>query len=166
MEMSGELSTSTQSGRKIAGAVSSRAPCSPTAAAPPLSEAEADDAESSEARRVAMMVRHFRCLQGKKARQTAQTAVQIGKMKRKRGGEGAGRRIRQRPTRLARPRVDAHIGIRPSSRKFGSRKGRIRAASLLGSRIAPGDHVRPTTSRGLNSGGRAARPVRGEGRER
>jgi hypothetical protein len=49
--------------------------------------------------------------------------------------------------------------------KFGSTKGRIRAASLLGGRIARGDHVRPT-SRGLNSGGWAARPVRGEGRER
>jgi hypothetical protein len=31
-----------------------------------------------------------------------------------RGGKGAGRRIRQRSTRLARPRVDAHIGVRPS----------------------------------------------------
>jgi hypothetical protein len=50
--------------------------------------------------------------------------------------------------------------------KFGSRKGRIRAASLLGGGIARGDHVRPTTSRGLNSGGWAARPVRGKGRER
>jgi hypothetical protein len=57
-----------------------------------------------------------------------------------RGGDGAGRRIRQRPTRLARSRVDA---------------------SLLGGGIASGDHVRPTTSRGLNSGGWAARPVRG-----
>jgi hypothetical protein len=37
---------------------------------------------------------------------------------------------------------------------------------LLGGGIARGDHVRPTTSRGLNSGGWAARPVRGEGRER
>ena len=35
-----------------------------------------------------------------------------------RGEEGAGRRIRQRPTRLARPRVDAHIGVRPSSREI------------------------------------------------
>ena len=50
--------------------------------------------------------------------------------------------------------------------KFGSRKGRIGAASLLGVGIASGDHVRPTTSRGLTSGGWAARPVRGEGRER
>jgi hypothetical protein len=45
--------------------------------------------------------------------------------------------------------------------KFGSRKGRIRAASPLGGGIKNGDHVRPTTSRGLNSGGWAARPVRG-----
>jgi hypothetical protein len=48
--------------------------------------------------------------------------------------------------------------------KFGSRN--VRAASLLGGGIKSGDHVRPTTSRGLNSGGWAARPVRGEGRER
>jgi hypothetical protein len=32
--------------------------------------------------------------------------------------EGAGRRIRQRPTRLARPRIDAYIGVRPSSREI------------------------------------------------
>jgi hypothetical protein len=44
LEMFGELSISTQSGLKIAGAVSSRAACSPTAAAPPPSETEADDA--------------------------------------------------------------------------------------------------------------------------
>ena len=37
--------------------------------------------------------------------------------KKKRGGEGAGRRIRQRPTRLARPRVDVHTGVRSSSRE-------------------------------------------------
>ena len=47
--------------------------------------------------------------------------------------------------------------------KFGSRKGRIRVASLLGGRIARGDYVRLTTSRGLNSGGWAARPVQGGG---
>ena len=62
---------------------------------------------------MAVVVRHFRCLQGKEARQTAQKAVQRVRRKRKRGGEGAGRRIRQRPTRLARARVDAHIGVRP-----------------------------------------------------
>jgi len=61
------------------------------------------------------MVRHFRFLQLKEARQTAKKAVQKGRRK-KRGGEGAGRRTRQRPTRLARTRVDAHIGVRPSSR--------------------------------------------------
>jgi hypothetical protein len=42
--MLGELSISTQPELKIAGAVSSRAACSPTAAAPPPSETEADDA--------------------------------------------------------------------------------------------------------------------------
>jgi len=69
------------------------------------------------------MVRHFRCLQKKEARQTAQKAVQKGRRKRKRGGEGAGRWIRQRPTRLARPRVDAHIGVRPSSREIRLEEG-------------------------------------------
>jgi hypothetical protein len=44
LEMFGELSISTQSGLKIAGAVSSRAACSPTAVTPPPSETEADDA--------------------------------------------------------------------------------------------------------------------------
>jgi hypothetical protein len=89
-----ELSISTQPGRKIAGAVSSLAACSLTAAATPPSETETDDAafplltasycypppdflspgfqgasvefdeerELSEARRVAVMVRYFRCL--------------------------------------------------------------------------------------------------------
>ena len=38
-------------------------------------------------------------------------------------GEGAGRRIRQRPARLARPRVDAHIGVRPSSREIRLEEG-------------------------------------------
>ena len=111
------------------------------------------------------MVRHFRCLQEKEARQTAQKAVQKGRRK-KREERRAGRRIRQRPTRLARPHVYAHIESDHRRGKFGSRKGRIRAASLLGGGIASGDHVRPTTSRGLNSGGWAARPVKGEGRER
>jgi hypothetical protein len=58
---------------------------------------------------------------GEEARQTAQKAVQKGRRKRREegrrgGGEEGGRRIRQRPTRLARPRVDAHIGVRLSSR--------------------------------------------------
>jgi hypothetical protein len=44
LEMFKELSIFTQSRRKIAGAVSSRAACSPTAAAPHPSETEADDA--------------------------------------------------------------------------------------------------------------------------
>jgi len=66
---------------------------------------------------MAVMVRHFRYLQRKEARQTAQKAVQKGRRKKERGGEGAGRRIMQRLTRLARPRVDAHIGVRPTSRE-------------------------------------------------
>ena len=43
--------------------------------------------------------------------------------------------------------------------KFGSRKERIKAASLLGGGIPSGDHVRPTTSRGLNLEDWAAQPV-------
>jgi hypothetical protein len=46
----------------------------------------------------------------------------IQKEKRK-GREGAGRRIRQRPTRLARPCVDAHIRVRPSSREIRLEEG-------------------------------------------
>jgi hypothetical protein len=74
---------------------------------------------------VAVIVRHFRCLQEKEARQTAQKAVQRGrKEKREREeGRGAGRRIRLRPIRLARPRVDAHIGVRPSSRDIRLEEG-------------------------------------------
>jgi hypothetical protein len=66
------------------------------------------------------------------------------------------------PGRASTPTSESHY----RRGKFGSRKGRIRAVSLLGGKIARGDHVRPTTSRGLNSGGWAARPVGGKGRER
>jgi hypothetical protein len=72
------------------------------------------------------MVKHFRYLQGKEARQIAQKAVQRARKEKERGGEGAGRRIRQirqRPTRLARPRVDTHIGVRPSSGKIRLEEG-------------------------------------------
>src|SRR6202012_530824 len=72
-------------------------------------------------------------------------------------GEGLGSNRPGWPGRASTPTPESdHRGG-----KFGSRKGRIRAASLLGGRIASGDHVRPTTSRRLNSGGWAARPVRG-----
>jgi hypothetical protein len=77
------------------------------------------------------MVRHFRYLQGKEARQTAQKAVQKGSRK-KRGGEGAGRRTRLRPTRLARPRVDAHIGVRPSSREIRLEEGTNQSSEPAG----------------------------------
>jgi hypothetical protein len=72
---------------------------------------------------VAVIMRHFRYLQGKEARQAAQKAVQKARKEKERGGEGAGCRIRQRPTRLARPRVDTHIGVRPSSRKIWLEEG-------------------------------------------
>ena len=44
--------------------------------------------ESSEARRVAVMARHFRCLQRKEARQTAQNAVQKGRKEKREEGRG------------------------------------------------------------------------------
>jgi hypothetical protein len=72
---------------------------------------------------VAAVVRHFRYLQRKEARQTAQKAVQKGRKEKERGGEGAGRRIRQRPTRLARPHIDARIGVRPSLREIRLEEG-------------------------------------------
>ena len=110
------------------------------------------------------MVRHFRCLQEKEARQTAQKAVQNGRRKKREEGRGraqdqaatdqvdqVGQAARRRPHRES----DHRRG------KFGSKKGRIRAASLLGGGSRAGNHVGPTTSRGLNSGGWAARPVRG-----
>jgi hypothetical protein len=52
-----------------------------------------------------------------------------------RGGEGAGRRIRQRPTRLirlARPRVDAHIGARPSLREIRLEEGTNQSSEPAG----------------------------------
>ena len=49
-----------------------------------------------------------------------------------RGGEGAGRRIRQPPTRLARPRVDGHIGIRPSSREIQLEEGTNQSSEPAG----------------------------------
>jgi hypothetical protein len=78
------------------------------------------------------MVRHFRCLQEKEARQTAQKAVRKRQKEKERGGEGAGRRIRQRPTRLARPRVDAHIGVRPSSREIRLEEGTNQSSEPAG----------------------------------
>jgi hypothetical protein len=78
------------------------------------------------------MGRHFRCLQDKEARQTAQKAVRKGRRKEERGGEGAGRRTRQRSTRLARPRIDAHIGVRPSSREIRLEEGKNQSSEPAG----------------------------------
>jgi len=112
---------------------------------------------------VAVIVRNFRCLQGKEARQTAKKAGQRGRRKGREGpGAGLGSDRPNWPGRASTPASES--GHRRG--KFGSRKGRIRAASLLGGGIASGDHVRSTTSRGLNSGGRAAQQATGEGRER
>ena len=49
-----------------------------------------------------------------------------------REGEGAGRRIRQRPTRLARPRVDVYIGVRPSSREIRLEEGTNQSSEPAG----------------------------------
>jgi hypothetical protein len=112
------------------------------------------------------MVRHFRCLQRKEARQTAQKAFQKGRRKKVRGGEGAGRTIRQRPTRLARPRVDSHIGVRPSSREIRLEEGTKQSSEPAGRWDQEREPYETDESRGLNSGGWAARLVRGEVRER
>jgi hypothetical protein len=53
----------------------------------------------------------------------AKKAVQKGRRKERDEGRGPGRRIRQRPTRLARPRVDAYIRVRPSSREIRLEEG-------------------------------------------
>jgi hypothetical protein len=112
------------------------------------------------------MVRYFRCLQGKEAMQTAKKALQKGGRKKREEGRELGAGLgSDRPGWLGRTST-------PTSEfdhrwgKFGSRKGRIRVASLLGGGIPSRDHVRPTTSRGLNPGGWAAGPVTREGRER
>src|SRR5271155_3032880 len=110
------------------------------------------------------MMRYFRCLREKEARQTAQKAVQKGRSKNREErepGAGLGSDRPGWPGRASTPTSESDH----RRGKFGSKQGRIRAASLLGGRIACGDHVRPTTLRGLNSGGWAGRPVRGEGRE-
>ena len=75
------------------------------------------------------------------AGEESETDRQEGRSKRQkereRGGDGAGagagarRRIRQQPTRLARPRVDACIGVRPSSREIRLEEG-TNLSSLLG----------------------------------
>jgi hypothetical protein len=67
-------------------------------------------------------MRHFRYLQGKE-NEADRSEGRSKRQKEKRGEGRAGRRIRQRPTRLARPRVDAHIGVRPSSREIQLEEG-------------------------------------------
>jgi hypothetical protein len=67
----------------------------------------------------------------KEARQTAKKAVLKGRRK-ERGGEGARRRIRQRPTRLARSCVDAYIGVRPSSREIRLEEGTNQSSEPAG----------------------------------
>jgi hypothetical protein len=97
---------------------------------------------------------------------SAKTSNTKGRRKKREEGRGPGAGLgSDRPGWLGRT-LTATSESDHRRGKFGSRKGRIRAASLLGGRIASGDHVRPTTSRRLNSGGWAARPAKGEGRER
>jgi hypothetical protein len=96
------------------------------------------------------MVKHFRCLQEKEARQTE-----------KEEGRGSGAGLgSDRPGWSGRASTPTSESDHRRG-KFGLRKGRIGAVSLLGGRIARGDHVRPASSRGLNSGDWAARPVMG-----
>jgi hypothetical protein len=88
---------------------------------------------------------------GEEARQTAKKAVQKG-TKKERGG-GRHRRIGQPLTRLTRPRADAHIGGRPSPREIRLEEGTNQSRELTrrgGERA--GNHVKPTTSRGLIQG--------------
>jgi len=80
--------------------------------------------KSSEAWRVAVIIRHFRCLQrGRPLRRP---------LKKVEGKREEGRRIRQRPTKLARQRVDAHIGARPSSREVRLEEGTNQSSEPAG----------------------------------
>jgi hypothetical protein len=54
------------------------------------------------------------------------------RQKEKERGEGAGCKIRRRPTRLARPRVDAYIGIRPLSREIRLEEGTNQSSEPAG----------------------------------
>jgi hypothetical protein len=142
---------STQSGRKIAGAVSSGAACSLTTAAPPPSETEADNAAfpplvASYCRPCPIFQVASRELVWKSTRKGivrgaassrdgeafSMPAGEGSEADGKRGGERVGRRIRQRPTRLVRPRVDAHLGVRPSSREIRLEEGTNRSSEPAG----------------------------------
>jgi hypothetical protein len=77
------------------------------------------------------MVRHFRCLQEKEARQTAQKAVQKGRRKKKEGrGPGAGLGS-DRPGWLGRASTP-HIGVRPSSREIRLEEGTNQSSEPAG----------------------------------
>ena len=174
MELFRELSISIQPGRKIAGAVLSRSACSLTAAAPPPSEIEANDAAfpslvASYCRpRPIFQVRASEELAWRSTRKEvvrgAASSRDVeafsiptgegseadrleGRSKRQkekeRGeGEGAGRRIKQRPTRLARLRVDAYIGVRPSSREIRLEKGTNQSSEPARGRIESSDKIK------------------------
>jgi len=64
--------------------------------------------------------------EGKRGRLLRRRSKKAAGKRGRRGGEGAGRRIRRRPTRLtrlARPRTDIHIRVRPSSRDIRLEEG-------------------------------------------
>src|SRR5436853_4249289 len=91
-----------------------------------------------------------------KTRNEAKTAARVDssgrqekKRKRRGGGPGAGL-FRWWSIRLVRPRVSAPTSESgPWSREIRLEEGtNQKQASLLGGRIARGDHLRPTTSRG------------------
>jgi hypothetical protein len=82
---------------------------------------------------VAVMARRFRCLPAGEGSETDRSEGHSKRQKEKeKGGEEAGRRIRQRPTRLAGPRVDAHIGVRPSSREIRLEEGTNQSSEPAG----------------------------------
>jgi hypothetical protein len=78
------------------------------------------------------MVRYFRCLQEKEARQTAHKAVQKGRRKKREEGRGPGAGLgSDRPGWPGRASTPTS-GSDHRRGKFGSRKGRIRAVSPAG----------------------------------
>jgi len=93
--------------------------------------------------------------------------------RKKRGGERRGCRIRQRPTRLARPRVDVHIGVRPSSREIQLEEGTNQSSEPAGredrergpceiDEVTRGEFRRLRDSAGQGEGQRAATKERVE----
>jgi hypothetical protein len=77
-------------------------------------------------RQVAVIVRHFRCLQKKEARETAQKAVQKGRRGKERRGGGPGAGLGS--GRLGR----AYIGVRLSLREIRLEEGMNQSSEPAG----------------------------------